>query len=149
VISTRLFTNALHGLLTTGTGKPVGRGRRPDGNPADYYILHRIDRITSGAPFTDLNEDATLIYQVTSVSGPDPADPASFGTEDQLEWLEDKARQAILGRDPATGLWLHPLTVPGIKVMSRRPDVEAGGTPDAENGIMSSASRFAFDLTST
>lgn len=148
MIRTRPFTTALAGLLATASQKPVGLGRRPDGAPTHYYILWRIDRATGGAPFSDLNEDATLIYQVTCVSAPDPADPDSFGTQDQLEWLEDKAREVILGRSTATGVWLHPITVPGIKVMSRLPDVEPGGTPDPTDGIMSSNSRFRFDLTS-
>jgi len=149
VISNRAVTSALAALLASKTGKPVGKGRKPDGSPAAYYILWRIDRQTSGAPFSDLNEDATLIYQLTCVSGPDKNTSGSFGTQDQLEWLEDKGREVFLGRDPNTGLWLHPLIIPGVKVMGRRPDVEAGGTPDPADGIMSSASRYALDLTST
>lgn len=148
MIKTRPFTSAVAELLATASGKPVGKGRRPDGSPTHYYILWRIDRNTGGAPFSDLNEDATLIYQITSVSAPDPQDPDSYGTQDQLEWMEDKAREAILGRDPATGEWLHALSVPGVKVMARMADIEAGGTPDPTDGIMSSASRFRFDLTS-
>jgi hypothetical protein len=148
VIENHVFTKALADTLAAASGKPVGRGRRPDGTPSHYFILWRIDRQTDGAPYSDLNEDATLIYQVTCVSGPDPTDPDSFGTQDQLEWMEDKAREVILGRDPVTRRWLHDINAAGIKVMARRPDVEAGGTSDPADGIMSSASRFAFDLTS-
>lgn len=148
MIKTRVFTNGLLEMLATGSGKPVGKGRRPDGNPSEYYILDRVDRQTDGAPYTDLNEDATLVYQVTSVSGPDPGDPDSYGTQDQLEWMEDKVREVILGRNPATRAWLHPLAPSGIRVMARMPEVEAGGTPDATDGIMSSYSRFAFKLNS-
>jgi hypothetical protein len=149
VIKSRVFTDALITTLATASGKPVGHGRRPDGNPTNYYIVYRVDRTTGGAPFSDLNEDATLIYQVTSVSAPDPQDPDSFGTQSQLEWLEDKAREVILGRSPVTGQWLHDLNPTGMKVIARRPDVEPGGTSDPADGIMSSAIRFAFDLTST
>lgn len=149
MIQSRLFTDALRTALETGSGKPVGRGKRPDGSPDNYYILYRVDRTTDGAPYSDLNEDATLVYQVTSVSAPDPDDPDSTGAQSQLEWLEDKARQVILGRDPVTRRWLHDITATGIKVMARRPDAEPGGTPDPTDGIMSSAIRFAFDLTST
>ncbi|MFD8777523.1 hypothetical protein [Streptomyces sp. NPDC059916] len=147
MIPTRPFTIALRTLLATATALPVGPGHAPDG-PPPYYLLHFIDRQTHGAPISDLNEDCTLVYQVDSVSGPDPRRPDSHGTQDQMEWLADKAREAILGRDPATGLWLHPLTVPGIKVMGRAPGAEAGGTPDAADGIMSSSSRYVFELTS-
>ena len=149
MIKSRVFTDTIITALAAGSGKPVGHGRRPDGNPTSYFILYRVDRQTSGAPFSDLNEDATLIYQVTSVSAPDPEDPNSFGTQSQLEWLEDKAREVFLGRDPVTGQWLHALAPPGMKVIGRRPDAEPGGTADPADGIMSSAIRFAFDLTST
>lgn len=148
MISTREVTNALATLLETASGKPVGRGAMPEGSPSHYYILDYIDRQTSGAYYSDLNEDATLIYQVRSVSGRDLSDPDSYGTQDQMEWLADTAREVFLGRDPVTRQWLHPLTVPGGRILARRPDIEAGGTPDAPDGIMSSASRFAFDLQS-
>lgn len=147
MIENRVVTNALRTLLETASGKPVGRGAIPPGSPDHYYILDRIARNTSGAPYSDLNEDATLIYQVTCVSARNLADPDSYGTQDQMEWLEDKAREVFIGRDPVTRRWLHPLTIPGARVLARRPDVEAGGTPDAVDGIMSSASRYAFDLT--
>ncbi len=146
MIPSRVFTDALITTLATASGEIVGHGRQPDGNPSRYYILHRVARQTSGAPFSDLNEDATLVYQVTSVSGPDSDAPASFGVQSQLEWMEDKAREVFLGRDPVTRLWLHDITAPGIKVMGRRPGAEPGGTPDATDGIMSSYSRFAFKL---
>lgn len=149
MIKSRVFTNGLLEMLATGTGKPVGKGRRPDGNPSSYYILYRVDRQTDGAPYTDLNEDAVLVYQITAVSGPDPTDPDSYGTQAQLEWLEDKAREVILSRDQATGAWSYPITADGIRIIGRRADTEPGGTPDPSDGIMSSASRFAFTLNST
>jgi hypothetical protein len=148
VIKSRVFTTALTAALASASGKPVGAGRKPDGKPLDYYIVDRVDRQTGGAPFSDLNEEATLIYQVTCVSAPDPAEPGSFGVQSQLEWLEDKAREVILGRNPVNRAWLYDITAPGIKVMARRPDAEPGGTSDPADGIMSSAIRFAFDLTS-
>lgn len=147
MIRTRLVTNALNALLEAGSGMPVGEGVIPDGNPSEYYILHFIDRQTHGAPMTDLNEDCTLIYQVDCISARDISDPDSHGTQDQMEWLGDKAREVFLGRDPVTRKWLHDLVVPGARVIGRGPGAEAGGTPDAPDGIMSSASRFSFELT--
>jgi len=150
VIDTHPFTKALAAMLADATGKAVGEGRRPDGTGlSHYYILYFITRTSSGAPFSDLNEDADLTYQITSVSGPDPDDPDSYGTQDQLQWLDDKARRAVLERDPATGGWINDLTVTGIKVMSRAHAGEAGETPDATDAIMSSAQRFTFTVTST
>jgi hypothetical protein len=116
-------------------------------NPS-HYIVYFITRTTDGAPFSDLNEDAELTYQITAVSGPDPDDPDSYGTQDQLQWMDDKARRSVLGRDPGTQGWLHEMTVPGAKVIGRRPAGEAGETPDATDAIMSSVQRFTFDLTS-
>ena len=150
MIDTRLVTNALITLLAAATGQPVGKGKRPDGmtDPSHYYIVYFITRTTTGAPFSDLNEDAELTYQVTSVSGPDPTDPDSYGTQDQLEWMDDKARRAVLGRDPATRAWLHDMEIAGARVTGRRAAGEAGETPDAADAIMSSAQRFTLTVTS-
>lgn len=142
-------TMALSALLTSATGIPVGRGRKPDNTNPPYFLLYGVTAQTGGAPFTDLNEDSSLVYQVTSVSGPDPATPESHGVADQAEWMADKARTALLGRDPTTGLWLHELTIPGIRVIGRSLDTEPGGTNDPADAIMSYVQRFRFDLTST
>ncbi|MEU9947105.1 hypothetical protein [Streptomyces sp. NPDC047939] len=140
-------TMALSALLTSATDFPVGRGRKPLADPP-YYLLHSITATYSGAPFTDRNEDASFIYQVTPVSGPDPNVPDSHGVADQAELMADLARKAILGRDQVTGLWLNELVIPGAKVVGRSPDVEPGGTNDPADAIMSYVQRFRFDLTS-
>jgi len=149
MIDTRTFTDALIAMLAQATGKPVGEGRRPDGNPSHYYIVHFITRTTYGAPYSDDNEDAELIYQIGSVSGPDPETPDSYGTQSQVQWLDDRARAAILARDPVTRAWRNPLPLPDGKVIARRESAGAGETPDASDAIMSSAQRFAFTATST
>lgn len=150
MIDTRTVTDSLIALLAAASGKSVGKGRRPDGveELSDYYIVYFITRTTTGAPFSDLNEDAELTYQVTSVSGPDPTDPASYGTQDQLQWLDDTARRAILGRNPANGAWLHAMSISGARVTGRRAAGEQGESPDAADAIMSSAQRFTFSVTS-
>jgi hypothetical protein len=150
VIDTRTVTDSLTELLATATEQAVGKGRRPDNAArlAHYYIVYFITRTTTGAPFSDLNEDAELTYQVTSVSGPDPDDPTSFGTQNQLQWLDDAARRAVLGRNPATGAWLHPMTIPGARVTGRRAAGEQGESPDPGDAIMSSAQRFTFTVSS-
>ncbi|MFD3516336.1 hypothetical protein [Streptomyces sp. NPDC058657] len=140
-------TMALSALLSSASGKPVGRGRRPATFPPPYYLLHLVDVDTTGPPLEDLNEDISLVYQVTCVSGPDPNVQGSAGSDDQAQWLADKARTALLGRNPATGAWLHPLTVSGAKVMGRRPETEPGGTSDPADAIMSHVLRVRVDLT--
>ena len=148
MIDRRLVTNAFVAMLATGTGKPVGRGKAPTGVSAPpYYVVDSLTTDLSGAPLADENEDAELVYQVTSISGPDPTKPDSAGALDQVEWMADKARRTVLGRDPDTGLWLHPLTVAGYKVMRRQLETEPGGTNDPEDAIISYVQRFRFVLT--
>lgn len=140
-------TLAASTLLATATGFPVGRGRKPKDTNPPYYLLYSITTDLSGPELADLNEDLTVIYQVTAVSGPDPARPNSYGVADQAEIMADKARAAFLGRDPATGLWLHPLTVAGTKCFGRSLDTEPGATSEPNDAIMNYVQRFRFDLT--
>ena len=81
------------------------------------------------------------------MSGPNPTIPDSRGSTDQVEWLLDRGKEAILGRDPVTGLWLHPLVIPGAKVICREPDVEPGATNDPADAIITYVTRVRFDLT--
>lgn len=149
MIARRPFTVALAALLTSQSNRPVGRGRKPPGNPQHYYLLYSLDTALGGPPLADENADLSPVYQFTSVSAPDPTRPGSSGDPDQVEWMADKAREVFLGRDPATGLWLHPIVVTGVKVMGRSLDVEPGGTSDPADGIISYVQRFRFDLTPT
>jgi hypothetical protein len=146
VIEKRLVTDALASLLGAATSLPVGRATMPGSSPP-YYVLTPVDISTSGAPYADANEDMSLVYQVTAVSGPAAGSPGSTGTLEQAEGLADKARTAILGRDPATGQWLHPLTVTGTTCMCRELEIEPGATSDPADGIISYVLRFRLDLT--
>ncbi|CAL9666911.1 hypothetical protein SUDANB145_07206 (plasmid) [Streptomyces sp. enrichment culture] len=154
MISKRLVTDWVETTLATASAMPVGRGRQPaDGTPPPYYLLYSVDTQTGGAPFTDAHEDASFVYQITSVSGPDPNIPQSTADLDQLEWMADKARQTLLGRNPSTGAWSYPMNVPDVTCMTRSLDIEWGGQPggtsEQEAGIMTYVQRFRFTLTST
>lgn len=128
-------------LITTATTKPCGRGSVPisggKGIAPPYYVAHAIDFLTEGAPLADENEGAEATYQLTCVG---------TGSE-QVELLADEARTAVLGRNPATSEWLHPLTVPGASCMSRSLDTEPGESSDPADGIISSVIRFRLCLT--
>lgn len=139
-------SKAVAGMLAAASGMPVGRGQKPQEEPP-YYLLYSLDTEVSGAPFTDLNEDASLCYQITSVSGPSSEIISSAGYLDQVEWMADKARTAFLGRDPGTGLWLHTLDVPGYRTIGRSLETEPGGTSDPSDAIISYVQRFRLDLT--
>ena len=147
MIEKRVVTNAVLAMLTGATGLPVGRGRTPANAGLKYYVLYALDTSLSGPPLADEHDDLTVIYQVTSVSAPDPAKPGSAGSAEQAEWLADKARTAFLARAPFTGRWVHDLAVPGAVVMARELDVEPGGTNDPADAIMSYVQRFRITLT--
>lgn len=153
MIERRAVTLLVASVLAQATGMPVGKGKiptSPDGTTEvipPYYVLYSLPLTLDGAPLADMNEDASLVYQVTSVSGPDPKVPQSTSAEDQVEWLADKARTALLGRDPVTGLWLYDLAPAGWKTMTRGLDIEPGADSEAGDAIISYVQRFRFGLT--
>lgn len=149
MIERRTVTNALAALLTTATSIPVGRGVLPasPANATAYYVLTPLDSTVSGAPYADMNDDMSLVVQVTSVSAPDRTRPGSTGTLEQAEGLADKARTAFLARNPTTGQWINALAVTGVRCMCRELETEPGAMNDPTDGIISYVQRFRFDLT--
>lgn len=147
MIERREVTQAVAALLAAGSGKPVGRGAIPPGGEPPYYLLVAISTTLSGPPLADENPDMSVVYQVTAVTGPAASTPGSYAVADQAEWMADKARTVLLGRDPATGQWLHPLTIPGARVYARSLDTEPGGSTDTSDAIINNVQRFRFDLT--
>jgi hypothetical protein len=153
VIARRPVTIALAALITTATGKPCGVLEIPSPvAPATrvdppYYVLYSLDGGVGGPPFIDAAEDASFVYQVTCVSGPDPVIGTSRGTTEQAEWLADTVKAAILARDEDTGRWINPLTVAGVSCMCRELDTEPGATSHAGDAIIDYVIRFRFDLT--
>lgn len=152
MIEKRLITNWVVATLETASQLPVGRGHQPaSADDPPYYLVYSVDTSVGGAPLADRSEEASVVYQVTSVSGPDLDVAQSTASQDQTEWMADRARTAFLARDEATGLWLHPLTVPGVSCMTRALEVEWGGVPggtsEQEAAIMTYVQRFRFALT--
>ncbi|WP_330479860.1 hypothetical protein OG301_39295 (plasmid) [Streptomyces platensis] len=149
MIERRMVTNALAALLSAATSLPVGRGVLPasPANATAYYVLTSLDSTLSGAPYADMNEDLSLVIQVTSVSAPDKTRPGSAGSLEQAEGLADKARTAFLARNPTTGQWTNPLAVSGVRCMCRELETEPGAMNDPADGIISYVQRFRFDLT--
>lgn len=141
-------TKAVTAMLAAASGKPVGRGAIPLGVEPPYYLLTVVSTTPSGAPLADESEDLSVVYQVTAVTGPAPSNAGSYAVADQAEWLADRARKAFLARDPDTGQWLHPITVPGARVYARSLDIEPGGSRDDSDAIIDNVQRFRLDLTS-
>jgi hypothetical protein len=148
MIQRRLVGKAVARTLATVSGMPVGHIAKPPGAEPPYYLLTAISTDLAGAPLADENEDMSVVYQVTAVTGPAPSVPGSHASAEQADWMADTARTAFLARDPDTGLWLHPITVPGAHVYARSLDVEPGGSTDASDAIIDNVQRFKFDLTS-
>ncbi|WP_282795782.1 hypothetical protein [Streptomyces sp. CC224B] len=140
ILERRLATDAVAALLRTATGTPCGLGTVPltDGRPADppYTVLHALPLTLSGAPFSDLNEDASSIYQVDCVAR----------QHQQAEWLADKVRSGVLSRRP-DGAWRHPLPLAGWNCYARALDLDAGPDNDAAAGIVSYPLRFRLGWT--
>ncbi|GAA1111307.1 hypothetical protein [Streptomyces javensis] len=140
MIERRLVTQALETLLTAATGKPCGTGALPQvaGKPAEppYCVLRSLTLTLDGAPFTDRHEDSVTRYQVDCVAR----------SHTQAEWLADRARTAVLGRD-VRGAWLHALTVPGRTCYARGLDLDAGTDPDAAAAVVTYILQFRLDWT--
>lgn len=134
VVARRSWTSALADFLASDTGVPVGRNRAPVTDDARYYVLWSIPGGgLSGPPLADPHADAALVYQVDSVGVRD----------DQVEWLADLAREAMLERAKA-----GVVPMPGWGVMGVWPD-GAVGAPDGEGEVLSAAERFVVKVTPT
>lgn len=135
MIERRLVTQALETLLTAATGKPVATGALPTigGKPAEppYSVLRSLTLTLDGAPLTDLHEDSATTYQVDCVAR----------THDQAEWLADRVRAGVLGRDER-GAWQHALTVPGWTCYARELALDAGPEDDPAAVIVLYVIRF-------
>ncbi|WP_045562740.1 hypothetical protein [Streptomyces sp. FxanaA7] len=151
MIDRRPVTAALQSLLATLTGKPVGLRTvpiNPDTGqpyPPPYTLLYPLDQDDDDGTLADNNTAAIATYQATFVSGPTPGKPDSRGTDEQAQWLADKGRK-VVERTPNGGPgYLHPLTIPGVHCWYREAR-EAGGTPDANDAIITSVIRYRLHL---
>jgi hypothetical protein len=140
ILERRLATDALAALLGTATGKPCGTGAAPmvgaSAAEPPYTVVHALPLTLSGAPFSDLNEDASTLYQVDCVAR----------QHQQAEWLADRARTGVLGRDTA-GAWLYDLSLPGWTCYARSLDLDAGTDTDVAAGVVSYVLRFRLEWT--
>jgi hypothetical protein len=153
MIARQLVTKAVTQLLADVTGKPVGQLTAPlnaatgKPHPPPYTLLYPLDHLTDDQTLADQHATAISTYQVTVVSGPDPANPNSRGTVEQAEWLMDKARTVVARAPDGAPGYLHPLTIPGATCYQREA-TEAGATSAPEDAIITSVIRFRFYLDS-
>lgn len=147
-------TDGFQALLETLTGRPVGRRTVPlDDNglplPPPYTILDPLDRGDDTNTLADNNTAIVVGYQATFVSGPAPGVPDSRGGDEQAQWLTDRGWRVV--ERPADGSpgYAHPINVgPGVQCWKREAR-EAGGTPDPNDGIITSVIRYRLYLEKT
>ncbi|MGI8426217.1 MAG: hypothetical protein ACR2M4_06395 [Actinomycetota bacterium] len=144
ILDRREFTANLRTALATATGRPIGNHVAPDppagaNSPSvPYGILYAVGGGGFGGPeFASPTADAAVVYQVTSI-GIRP---------DQVEWLADRVRKTILGRD-VNGAFVTAITAPtGYVLGDRWPDAGAGPIDPGDNSLYSLAERYVFWLT--
>jgi hypothetical protein len=141
------LTLSLRELVAEVTEYPCGLGtlpRVPDGEggmepaPVPYTILDSLPGAFSGPPLWDWHADAAWSYQVTSIGERD----------DQVQWLADRVREGVVGRTDDE--WVNDLMVPGLRVIDRELDHDAGGEPAAVSpagSIVSYVQRFTITVT--
>lgn len=121
----RLLTAALKQMLMDATGRPVEVNRAPFQNndtkivaDVPYAIIYPLPGggSVAGSQLYHPDEDMVFVYQVTSVALRD----------DQADWMGDKVRWAMLGRD-GQGAFRWALTPSGMTITDRRLSGAAGG----------------------
>lgn len=139
-------TRALAALVERATGRPCGlgelprvRGKSGEWGPAavPYAILDSLPGEFGGPPLWDWHADVAWTYQVTSVGE----------REDQVQWLADRVRVGVVGRDGDQ--WTYDLTLPHMRVVNRELVHDAGGEPSvsAAGAIVSYIQRVTITVT--
>lgn len=131
----RVLTTELVAFLAVHTNRPVGDGKAPADTTKPYYIVYPLDGGGFSGSVAFPEEEATFPYQVTSVAE----------KRDQVEWAADKARKALCGRDPATGVPVAEPVVEGLNLL----DIAATsiGRPDKGDGdLWSQADGFTVSV---
>lgn len=139
-VSGREVSLAIQKALATATGRSCGYGTAPTasstptGATIPYSVLYPLGITTSGPEYGDADADARDLFQITSVAS----------TTEQVEWMADKVRSAILGRT-AKGDFTNAVTIAGCAVIDRELDKEEGVT--VSGGVYSYVQRYVLTVT--
>lgn len=119
ILPDRKITDALITMLETATGKQIGDARAPEPTTDDtpdypYAVLVSLGRTQSSGSIAAPHSDVSIMYQVTSVGE----------NRDQADWMADKVREAILGRN-STG-FTNALSGSGWRCTFREPSMDGG-----------------------
>ncbi|WP_157878037.1 hypothetical protein [Streptomyces torulosus] len=138
-VSGREVSLAVQKTLAAATGRSCGYGTAPTasstptGATVPYNVLYSLGITTSGPPLGDGDADARVLLQVTSVGS----------TAEQVEWMADKARAALLTR--SSGTYAHAITITGYAVIDRELDKEEGIS--VSSGVYSYVQRYVLTVT--
>ncbi|MDX3241720.1 hypothetical protein [Streptomyces sp. ME18-1-4] len=138
-VSGREVSLAIQKTLATATGRSCGYGTAPTasstptGTTIPYSVLYPLGVTTSGPPYGDGDADARVLVQVTSVAS----------TAEQVEWMADKVRTALLAR--LSGAYVNTITITGYVVIDRELDKEEGMS--VSGGVYSYVQRYVLTVT--
>ncbi len=140
----RTLTEALQTMLETATTRPVGVTRIPEdvnGVQATkpYAVIFPMKNSSYGGPvFCAPQADGYFAFQIKCV-GERP---------DQVEWMADKVREALLDRD-GTGQFVTALTPTDLTVMDRYPGLDSPGTLYDSGNIFEVDDAFIIAVTTS
>jgi hypothetical protein len=124
VVPTGEFTDGLIEMLETALAKPVGDHKLPTDARLDigYCIVHQIDGGEfDGPPLWAPEQEATLLFQVTSVAG----------LRGQAQWIADRVRLTLCSRQDPGGFQVPFPDPEGWEVNNREPEgAPPGVTPE-------------------
>jgi hypothetical protein len=138
-VSGREVSLAIQKTLATATGRSCGYGTAPTasstptGATIPYSVLYPLGVTTSGPPYGDGDADARVLVQVTSVGS----------TAEQVEWMADKVRAALLAR--LSGAYVNAIIITGYVVIDRELDKEEGMS--VSGGVYSYVQRYVLTVT--
>ncbi|WP_157968488.1 hypothetical protein [Streptomyces geranii] len=139
-VSGREVSLAIQKTLAAATARSCGYGTAPTasstptGATIPYSVLYPLGVTTSGPPYGDGDADARVLVQVTSVAS----------TAEQVEWMADKVRTALLAR--VSGMYVNTITITGYIVIDRELDKEEGMS--VSGGVYSYVQRYVLTVTS-
>ena len=138
-VSGREVSLAIQKTLAAATARSCGYGTAPTasstptGATIPYSVLYPLGVTTSGPPYGDGDADARVLVQVTSVAS----------TAEQVEWMADKVRAALLAR--LSGTYVNTITITGYIVIDRELDKEEGMS--VSGGVYSYVQRYVLTVT--
>jgi hypothetical protein len=107
----------------------------PTGAAIPYSVLYPLGATTSGPPYGDGDADARILIQVTSVAS----------TAEQVEWMADKVRTALLAR--SNGTYTNAITITGCAVIGRERELDKEEGISVSSGVYRYVQRYVLTVT--